>query len=86
MSSFVKLGMEILSKRPNVNYVTRVLPSGSKLELFRSGADSYKKVLTKFNGNVITSNINSDGYVLGIREATGKGTISTSFGAQNYDK
>lgn len=78
--------VNLFTKRPNATGLTRIMPSGTRVQVLNKG-NYLEKTIFKANGSTITSQISKDGkHVAAIKEVTKNGKICHSYGAQNYDK
>lgn len=84
--SMFNVATKILMQKPNASYVMRSLVTGTEIKYLRDGVNGFKRVITKPNGTQITSHLAQDGSVQGIKYVSNRGTISYTFGAQNYNK
>ena len=84
--SMFNVATKVLMNNRNASSVARKLATGTEIKYLRDGANGFKKVITKPNGTQITSHLAQDGSVQGIKYASNRGTISYTFGAQNYNK
>lgn len=82
--TLTKLALRVF-RNSKASKLTKILPSGTKVEIFKDGADGLRKVVTQPKMTTI-SHLTNGGEVTGIRQVTPRGEICYSFGGQNYDR
>lgn len=82
--TLTKIAVKVF-RNPKASKLTKILPSGTKVEIFKDGADGLRKVVTQPKMTTI-SHLTNGGEVTGIRQVTPRGEICYSFGGQNYDR
>lgn len=86
ISKLTQMAVKVFSTNPNASRLTKILPSGTKVEVLKDGANGLRKVVTQPNKMTTISHLTNDGKVTGIRQVTPRGEICYSFGGQGYDK